>query len=308
MTNSRQDLVSRVIARLPVSAPGRTVLHLIWDTWQSYSQHRGGETAAAIAYYSLFSIFPLILFAMSLMGFAVGSASRQEDIVRAIAAYIPGSEDLLASTVRQVLAIRAPLSIFSAIALLWSASGAFSLLAVAIERAWCVDCSRPIWKEKLVGVTLTLVVGILIVIAMTTSSLAQIIHTFGDYLFPAAIAGLLNQLDVVGFVLAVATNITAFFILYKSLPTLPVPWRAALLGATVAGLVWEIAKGIFAWYLATFAVRNFTLVYGSVGAVLALLLWTYFSAMIFLLGAELSATYGLTRLRSPSLTSTDGHE
>jgi membrane protein len=189
------------------------------------------------------------------------------------------------------MAMRGALGVVALAALLWSSSGVFSALVTAISRAWCGDCGRPMWKEKLVGLILTLMAGLLIFVAIGSSSLAQVVHLYGDRLLPAELAARVGPFDLVGVALSIAVNISAFFILYKWVPALHVPWRPALLGAVVAGVVWEAAKGVFAWYLSTFAVRNFTQVYGPISAVLGLLLWTYVSAVIVLLGAELGATY-----------------
>ena len=291
-TPRSDDLVTRLITMAPMPPLLRSLLYLVWDTLQNYGKERGSETAAAIAYYSLFSIFPLLLFIVSAASFLLGGAARHEEIVHTVASYIPGSEELLLTTVQQVLAVRGPVSIVALVALLWSASGVFSLLAAAIERPWPVHLPRPFWKQKLVGVSLAAMIGVLIFVAIAASSAAQVLHRFGDSLFPKQIAQALDQVDIIGYTIAVIANSAAFAILYKWTPTIRVPWRAALVGAIPAGVAWEAAKAVFAWYLSTYAVRNFSLVYGSLGAVLALLLWIYLSAVIVLLGAALCAAYG----------------
>ena len=94
-----------------------------------------------------------------------------------------------------------------------------------------------------------------------------------------------------GVVASAFTNVAFFFVLYKWVPRVRVPWRAALLAAGIVGLTWELAKYIFTWYLTNVAVGSLNRTYGSVGAVIALLLWIYLSALVILLGAELSAAY-----------------
>jgi membrane protein len=308
MATPRQDLVRTIIGRLPVPERAQAALFLGYDTAHNYSLHRDGETAAAIAYYSLFALFPLILVTMSILGYILGSSDRQAEIVGAIADRIPGSRDLVLNTVGQVLRARGTITILALVTLLWSASGVFSLLAIAINRAWCTDCGRPYWQEKLVGITLALLIGVLVLIAIASSGFVQIAHQFGDSLFPPAVAAILGQLDIAGFLFGVIANVAAFFVIYKYIPTIHVPWRAALLGALTAGIAWEAAKYIFTWYLSTFAIRNFRMVYGSLSAVLALLLWVYFSAVILLLGSELSATYVQGTFRSRPRLKLEGHE
>lgn len=308
MATPREDLVRTIIGRLPVPGRVQSVLFLGYDTLQNYGQHRGSETAAALAYYSLFALFPLILFVLAFLGYILGGAARQEQIIGAITDRIPGSRALIESTVSQVIKARGPVTVIALVTLLWSASGVFAMLANGVNRAWCTGCGRPFWEERLVGIGLALLIGVLIFVAILTSGLMQFAHQFGDALFPPRIAGIFANLDLAGIVFGILLNTMAFFVIYKFLPTVRVPWQAALLSAVCAGTVWEAAKYIFAWYLAAFAAQNFTMVYGSLGAVLALLLWIYFSAVILLLGAELGATYAQGTFRSRPRLRVEGHE
>lgn len=292
-TPLNDDPIARLIVCLPLPAALRTLLSVIWETVQNFGRERGGETAAAIAYYSLFSIFPLLLFLVSAASYLLGGATRHEEIIRAVASYIPGSEDLLLTTVRQVMTARGPVTIIALVALLWSASGAFSLLAAAIERPWPARRERPFWKQKLLGIGGAMMVGLLVLVGIAASSAAQVLHRFGDSLLPGHLAEALRGVNVIGYAIAVVASSSAFTVLYKWMPTVHVPWRAALVGAVSASVAWEAAKAVFAWYLSTYALRNFSLVYGSLGAVLALLLWIYLSAVILLLGAALCAAYGV---------------
>jgi membrane protein len=285
------DPVRAIIVRLHLPSLLRSLLLLAWDSWSSFGRHRGGETAAAIAYYGLFALFPLMLFILSVAGLVLGTASREADIVQAIANYIPGSETLLQHTISQVLAIRGSVSLVAVVALLWSASGVFTLLWTAINRTWCPDCGQPLWKQRLVGVVITLLVGALMIIALASSGFAHVARSVAAAVLPHPLLIRISLLDWIALATGIITNIAAFFLLYRWLPTVPVPWRAALLGAFVAGLLWELAKIAFTWYLTTFAVHNFTLVYGSLAAVIVLMLWTYLSASIILFGAEVGATY-----------------
>ena len=84
-------------------------------------------------------------------------------------------------------------------------------------------------------------------------------------------------------------SVAAFMLMYRTMPRLRVRWRDVWLGGLIAGLVWEVGKRLFTWYLGSFATYN--VIYGSVGAIIAFLLWSYLSAQILLLGAEFTAEY-----------------
>jgi membrane protein len=88
-------------------------------------------------------------------------------------------------------------------------------------------------------------------------------------------------------------SIAAFILIYRTMPRAAVDWQDVWPGGLAAGIVWEVAKQLFAWYLGNFA--RYGLVYGSVGAIIAFLFWCYLSAMILLLGAELTAEYSRWR-------------
>jgi membrane protein len=286
----RADPIGAVLNRLP-GRPLRATTTLLWDTLRSYNEHRGGDAAAAMAYYTLFSLFPLILFLLSAAGFVLGQADLNEQIMAIVSSYLPGSDQLIGDVIHQVIAARGTMSLIAIVGLLWSASGMFSSLAVAVERAWSPSGDQPPWRYPLIGVTITLSVGILIILSLATSAAMQIVTYYRDALLPSPIAAILPPASSLSVVASVFTNVAFFFVLYKWVPRVRVPWRAALLAAGIVGLTWEVAKYIFTWYLANVAVGGLNRTYGSVGAVIALLLWIYLSALLILLGAELSAAY-----------------
>jgi membrane protein len=96
-----------------------------------------------------------------------------------------------------------------------------------------------------------------------------------------------------GSLLPVLISVVLFILIYRTMPRNRVTWRDVWLGGLLAGLIWEGARRVFAWYLGNFA--NYSLIYGSLGAVIGFLLWAYLSAMIVLLGAEFTAQYSAWR-------------
>jgi membrane protein len=96
-------------------------------------------------------------------------------------------------------------------------------------------------------------------------------------------------LELLSALIPVLVSVATFIILYRTMPRNGVTWRDVWLGGMIAGLIWEVARRLFTWYLANFA--SYSLIYGSVGAIIAFLLWAYLSAMIVLLGAEFTAQF-----------------
>jgi membrane protein len=286
----KSDPIADALGRLP-GRPLRATALLLWNTLASFNEHRGGEAAAAMAYYTLFSLFPLILFLLSLAGFVLGQADLSEQIIAIVSSYLPGSEELIGGVVQEVVSARGPMSVIAVVGVLWSASGMFRSLAMAVERAWSQDGDQPPWRYPLIGVAITLGMAVLIILSLAGSAVTQIITYYRDALLSPALAAIAPNVNILGVPASALANVAFFFALYKWVPRVNVPWRAALLAAVIVGLVWEAAKYIFSWYLANIAVGSLNRTYGSVGAVIALLLWTYLTASLILLGAELSAAY-----------------
>jgi membrane protein len=164
---------------------------------------------------------------------------------------------------------------------LWSASGVFDVVQTALDQAWRVKKTRSFVKQRLLSVaTISLLGGLFI--------LSLFVSTVTDDVIRAALAWTQGSVALAGRIASFITVLIAFVILYKFFPHVSVSWRAAWAGAVTAALLWEIAKTVYGVYLIHFA--RFNLVYGSVGAVIGLLLWGYISATIVLFGAELSAT------------------
>jgi len=174
----------------------------------------------------------------------------------------------------------------SVLLLLWSASSVFSALGRAINRAWDVYRDRPFHVRKLRDVTMAVGVGGLFLLSMGATSAFSILESW-HLPFVTGSADLGSRLLGFGFSLGI------FLVLYKFLPNTRTYWRYIWLGAVVAAVLFETAKTLFVFYLARFA--NYESVYGSVASVIILLVWIYISALILILGAEVSAEYGRMR-------------
>jgi membrane protein len=156
----------------------------------------------------------------------------------------------------------------------------------AINTAWEVERPRAAWKERAIAVGMVVSVVLLFFLSVASTALFEVWGRLPDLLIGGAPAsmGLVPRLlaAIVPYVFTAAL----FWILYRVLPHAQVSWSDVLPAALLASLVWEVAKHGFAFYVAEFAV--YSLVYGSLAAVVVFLLWSYLSGVIILLGAELS--------------------
>jgi len=261
--------------------------------YKAFLKHRGAFTSAAIAYYTLFSIFPLTLGLVSLGSLVLDSAEAQEAVLELVAAYSPAIVDLVEETIQQVLQARGTFGFIAVLGFLWSSVGVFSALNRAINTAWEVERPRPAWKERAIALGMVLSVVLLFFLSVFSTAFFEVRGRLPGILLgePAASAGLPSRLAAA--IVPYVFTALLFWVLYRVLPRAKVAWSDVLPAALLASLVWEVAKHGFAFYVAEFAL--YSLVYGSLAAVVVFLLWSYLSGMIILLGAEFSVQYARRR-------------
>ena len=241
-------------------------------------------TAAAIAYFAIFSLFPLTLLSIAIASFSLGSLMDQDLIVQKLEFIAPSLGQLLGKNIDEIIRARGPVTIVALVSLIWSASTIFYMLTGTLNQVWGIERSRPVWKRRFLAILLVLVfVGpILFLTSFADSMIANLLTRLPDQI-----------IQIVGgtsFVLAILLDIALFMVLYLMLPHADSSWRGILPGAIGAGLLWELAKKTFLFFVSTYiSVSN--LVYGSVAAIIAIMTWAYLSGLIFLFGAYLSVSY-----------------
>ncbi len=241
-------------------------------------------TAAAIAYFALFSLFPITLLSISIASFSLGSSIDQQLIVQRLEFIAPAISQLMGSNFDAIIEARGPVTTFALIGLIWSASTVFYMFNHALSEIWGVKRRRAVWKRRGVAILFVLTfVGPILFLASFAGSMVTHLRT----LLPNSII-LLG--DGASLILAILLDVALFMTLYMILPHGASTWREILPGALGSGFLWELAKKSFLAFVSTYiSVSN--LVYGSVAAIVAFLVWAYLSGLIFLFGAYLSVSY-----------------
>ena len=257
---------------------------------RAYSEDRCSLLAAALSYYALLSLFPLALFLLTVASQFISVDTATREVSRVIASYLPGGALMVRNALEQVTHLRGELTLVSAAGFLWSASGVFDAIQLGVNRAFRVSTLRPMWRQRLVSIGLVVGASVLFAASFAlTTVMRQLFQsrvlTRGELPFEA--------LTVAG---AMIIGAAVFGLLYRFLPyDSAIRWRAVWPAALLAAVLWEIAKLGFAWYVTNLAALN--MVYGSVGAVIAIMLWGYLTAVILLFGAELAAVASGARRR-----------
>lgn len=272
-----------------VAATGR----LLVAAGRKYDRDRGTVSAAAVSYQVLFSLFPLTVLAVGVLGFLVRDTAVRAHVVDLVVQLIPLTTDGRAEVVLLLgeLATLSTLGLIGAVGLLWSASGVIGVLRVALNQAWDVDERRPLVRGKLADIGLAAAVAAAVALAVALTVAARLLRDAAGHLavlgWLAPLIGVLLWVFSIAVPLAVETVL--FGLLYRVVPAAPTARRVVWPGAVVAAVGFEVVKNGFALYVAHLGTYN--RVYGTLGAAVAFLFFVYLTATVFLFGAQVAAAH-----------------
>ncbi len=267
----------------------------------------GPHEAAALAYYALFSLFPLMLLAIVLSASILGSAAASNQMRDILDFFFPGdTATILQDAVTAAVEQRNSISIFAIIVLGWSSANLFGNLEKVLANVFHVEVRRRIYERRLVGIIMICV----LIVFLVASLITNVIFSLLNLVF-------LNQfntwLRMASFFVPTAFNAAIFAMLYGYVTPLRLRWDAILPSAILGGLAFEYAKRGFGWYLGS--ATSLSLIYGSVTTVVVFMLWAFIIFCIILICAEICAelndwmdkrvAYPDEYEDSPSLTSGD---
>jgi membrane protein len=244
------------------------------------------NTAAGVAYYAFLSLFPLLLGLIALLGLFLPSEIVQRQVLNFLSQVVPGSVNVLESNIQDVIRLRGALGLVGLLGLFWSGTGVFSAITHAVNRAWDVAKEHPFYIKKPREFAMILAMGFLFLLSLSLSTLVTRLASLG---FPQA--GLFLRSGTVA--LAFVFSLLVFLIVYKFIPHTRVNWQDVWLGALLSAFLFEAAKFFFIYYLNTFG--NYDRIYGSIGSIIVVLVWIYYSAFILIVGAEFCAIFRRTR-------------
>ncbi len=264
------------------------LLDIIHNTLQRFSQNRAPEAAASIAYYAFFSLFPLMLFLVVGGSSILESQTNQEQLIDYITNAIPLSQELIRKNVLSVIRLRGPVSAIAIIGLLWSGTSVFNSLVLNINRAFPGANQRNFMHRRLVALGIVAFLWVLVILTIMVTALVDLLPHIN-----LSALGFDSSFETqfwknIANLVPISLRLLIFWGLYRWIPTVKVRGIAALYGSLFVTLVWELLANGFTWYLSSGFAR-YELVYGSLGTVVALMIWIYLSSYIMLLGAYLTS-------------------
>jgi membrane protein len=260
-------------------------LNIIKDAIETFNITHANQASAGLAYFLIFSLFPLLLVLISAGSFFLSSEEVYLRVTQLVQENVPGSYDWLEENLRQILDQRGAVGIIGIATLLWAASGGFMSLAYNINLAWLEAPQRNFFQRRLIGLEMIAGLSGLFILSLIADSFINVLHIL-DLPFVAFLdLGLWKWgSNLVSWVVIFAL----FFSLYHWVPTVNVRAKAAMSGALLSSLSWKIATALFSLYIRS-GFSRYELVYGSLGALVAFLFLIYILATITLFGAHFTS-------------------
>jgi membrane protein len=264
------------------------VLGIIRRAFEGFSEQRGSEAAAGLAYYAFFSIFPMLLVFIVIGSFFIDRAVVQSRLLEILQGVIPGAKEVVIENIDRVLELRGAVTFIALISLIWSATSVFNILAKNINRAFPKAGTLNFIKGRLRGFWMFLGLGLLMLLSFASSTVIGLVPSINIPLNGKALHETFLW-RIFALSVPVLLNMLLFWAIYYFVPTTNVSRRASITGGLIAGIAWQLLNRGFTWYLSS-GLSKYRLIYGSLGTVVALLFWIYLTATILLLGAHLTAS------------------
>jgi membrane protein len=263
------------------------------DTVSGFIEHEDLTRGAAIAYYTIFSVAPLLIIVIAIAGLVFGHDAAEGAIVGQLSGLIgKQSAEILQSMIQSASHRGAGIlaTIIGIGTLLLTATGAFTEIQSALNAIWRAAPSAgfsQLVRARLLSLGLVATLGFLMLVSLVVSAGLTALGSYLSDLFPGGslLVSLLNS--TISLVLISAL----FAAIYKILPDKSIAWRDVAVGSVVTAILFTIGKSLIGLYMGSSSVASS---YGAAGALLIILLWVYYSVQIFLLGAEYTRAYAET--------------
>lgn len=269
----------------------RALLKELWltleETGRDWADDNASRLAAALAYYSLLSLAPLLVLTVAMLGAVFGTEAAQGKIVAELGVIV--GRDAAAAIQSIVMSARAPdvgiiSTVIGIVTMFVGASTMFNELHSALNEVWEVapKPGRPFWREFRDRLLSFVMVVCVAVVLLGSLGLSTGLSALGGALAPLLPGGdWVWQLVNFGFSLAVSTSL--FAVIFKYVPDVEIRWRDVWIGAGVTALLFTVGKTLLGLYLGRAAIGS---AYGAAGSLIAFVVWVYYAAQILFLGAE----------------------
>ncbi|HEY9770285.1 MAG TPA: YihY/virulence factor BrkB family protein [Coleofasciculaceae cyanobacterium] len=270
----------------------RKVGRLLRETFKQWQEDKASRIAAALAYYTVFSISPLLVIAIAIAGAFFGQQTAQDQII-AQATDLVGKDAvkpiLLALDNISQPEIRGIASLISIGVLLLGASGIFAQLQDALNTVWKVK-PQPgqgvgiFIRKRISSFLMVLAIGFLLILSLILSAIVSALSKYRTDFLPGS-AILWENLD---FIVSLGLMTFLFCLMFKYVPDVKIAWKDVVVGSVITALLFLFGKFLLGVYISKGSLGS---AYGAAGSLIVFLAWVYYSAQIVLLGAEFTQVY-----------------
>jgi len=272
----------------------RRLRELLLESLKGWIAHRAGSKGAALAFYTLFSMTPILILAIAVAGHFFGAVAAQGEIIaqveglvgpngaRAIQALLAGARDPGSGLAATLIA---------AVLLLFGAASVFVELKASLDEIWGIEPPKgraviAFLRARLYSFGMVLVLAFLLLVSLVVSAAFAVLGRYAGGIWSGSYEIFAMSSSAITF----AAIASLFAMIYKMLPEAPLSWRDVWIGALFTAVLFTLGKSLIGLYLGRGAVASS---FGAAGSVVALLLWVYYSAQVFFLGAEFTRQYAL---------------
>ena len=255
-----------------------------------FLRHEALQYAGSMAYFSVLSMFQLLVLGIVVGSFVLGQGEARDFVIEQVQAGSPLDADTVAGVIDAAIESRGSMTVIGFGFLLWSALGIFSALSNGISRVFENAPPRPFLKDKLVGLLLMAITGVLAIASLVIGIITGVLQQAAEDLV-AELPGGGTVVWLIGLLVPIFLIFLAFWVIYKVVPNRPVRWLEVLPGAAVAAVLWTALRFGFTWYATS--VANYDSAFGPLSTGITLLVFLYFASVIVLLGAEFARASAL---------------
>ena len=271
---------------------------LLLDSGKAWLEHRAQSRGAALAFYTLFSMAPILVLALGIAGHVLGTHAARGELSNQLNGFLSPNVALAVQTLlvgAQMPGTGGLATTLATILLAVGATSVFAELKDSLDEIWQQQAPIPmgflaILRTRLVAFALVLLLTFLFLVSLVINAFLALLTTFWT--------GALSPVPVLSSLFSFAVIVSLFAVIYKMLPEARISWADAGVGALFTALLFNLGRRLIGYYLGNTALSSSV---GAAGSVAALLVWVYYSAQIFFLGAEFTRLYALTfgSLRTP---------
>ena len=270
----------------PVRRQAARIWQAIFNTYKDFDRHNYLTYAAALAFFFLMSLFPLLIFLASLLAY-ISIPNLFDHVLQIMGRIVPADAmGVVRGVLKDVLRTSPKLLSFSIVVSVFTASGGFDSLISILNIASDVPEGRPYWRRRLTAFGITLLTGLMVLLALLATVLGP---EFGSWLAERVAVGRLVVIlwPYIRWTLIVGFTVLTVETIYFLAPNVQQRFKDQIPGALVAVSTWITASWGLGWYVRHFAHYNYT--FGALGAVVGLMAWFYVTALSLMLGAEINA-------------------